>query len=55
MNEVKMLDLAHNLNYALKLQFINRIKKRGKINSDEKYRLKDEIDSKEEKSKGGYA
>ena len=54
MNKVKRLDLAQNLNYALKLQFINRIKKRGKINSDEKLRLKDEIDSKEGKSKGGY-
>ena len=37
MIEVKKLDLAQTLNYAMTLPFIERMEKNGKINSDEKY------------------
>merc|ERR1712089_90541 len=40
-----------NLEYALTLQFIDRLEKEGKISSDERMRLKDEIETKEGKSK----
>ena len=40
MAEVKKVDLAANLNYALTLQFMDRLEKDGKISSDERMRLK---------------
>ena len=49
--EVKKVDLAANLNYAMTLQFMDRLEKEGKISSDERIRLKDEIETKEGKSK----
>ena len=54
-NEVKKGDLAQNLTYALTLQFIDRMEKNGKINSDEKHRLKDDIETKEGNPKVGDA
>ena len=51
MAEVKKLDLANNLNFAMMLQFMERLEKSGKISSDEKMRLKDEIETKEGKPK----
>ena len=49
MAEVKKLDLATNLNYAMMLQFMERLEKNGKISSDERMRLKDEIETREGK------
>ena len=51
MAEVKKMDLAANLNFALTLQFMERLEKSGKLSSDEKMRLKDEIETKEGKPK----
>merc|ERR1712115_212034 len=51
MTETKKVDLAAKLDYALTLQFIDRLEKEGKISSDERMRLKDEIETKEGKSK----
>ena len=39
--ETKSLRLAERLDYALSLQFIDRLETGGKINSGEKIRLKD--------------
>ena len=49
--EVKKLDLATNLNFAMTLQFMERLEKNGKISSDERMRLKDEIETKEGRPK----
>ena len=49
MAEVKKIDLAANLDYAMTLQFMDRLEKNGKISSDERMRLKDEIETKEGK------
>ena len=49
MAEVRKLDLAANLNFAMTLQFIDRLEKNGIITGDEKMRLKDEIETKEGK------
>ena len=51
MAEVKKIDLAANLNFAMMLQFMERLEKNGKISSDERMRLKDEIETKEGKPK----
>ena len=51
MVEVKKLDLAANLNFAMTLQFMERLEKNGKISSDRRMRLKDEIETKEGKPK----
>ena len=51
MAEVRKLDLAANLNFAMTLQFMDRLEKNGKISSDERMRLKDEIETKEGKPK----
>ena len=51
MAEVKKLDLANNLNFTMTLQFMERLEKSGKISSNEKMRLKDEIEMKEGKPK----
>merc|ERR1712177_2478 len=50
MTETKKIDLAAKLDFALTLQFIDRLEKEGKISSDERMRLKDEIETKEGKS-----
>ena len=52
MVEVKKIDLANNLDYAMTLQFMDRLEKNGKISGDERMRLKDEIETKEGKPKG---
>jgi len=39
--EVRKVDLVTNLEYALSLQFVDRLEKSGKKNSIEKLRLKD--------------
>ena len=49
MAEVKKIYLAANLDYAMTLQFMDRLEKNGKISSDERMRLKDEIETKEGK------
>ena len=51
MAEVRKLDLAANLNFAMMLQFMDRLEKNGKLSSDERMRLKDEIETKEGKPK----
>ena len=51
MAEVRKLHLAVNLNFAMMLQFMERLEKNGKISSDERIRLKDEIETKEGKTK----
>ena len=51
MAEVRKLDLAANLNFAMTLQFMDRLEKNGKLSSDEKMRLKDEIETKEGRPK----
>ena len=53
MVEVKKLDLATNLNFAMKLQFIERLEKNGMISSDERMRLEDKIESEDGKLKDG--
>ena len=45
MVEVRKLDLAANLNFAMTLQFMERLEKNGKISSDERMRLKDGIET----------
>ena len=47
--------IQQKITYALKLQFIDRIERGGKMNSDEKHRIKDKIETKEEKSMVGDA
>ena len=47
MAEVRKLDLAANLNFAMKLHFMDRLEKNGKLSSDERMILKDEIKTKE--------
>ena len=51
MAEVKKIDLAANLNFAMMLQFIDRLEKNVKISVDERMRLKNEIKTKESKPK----
>lgn len=51
MAEVRKLDLAANLNFAMTLQFMDRLEKNGKLSSDEKMRLMNEIETKEGKPK----
>ena len=51
MTETKKVDLAAKLDYALTLQFMDRLEKEGKISSDERMRLKDEIETKEGRPK----
>ncbi len=51
MAEVRKLDLAANLNFAMTLQFMDRLEKNGKISCDERMRLKDQIETKEGKPK----
>ena len=49
--EAKKIDLGSNLDYAMTLQFVDRLEKDGKIGNDEKMRLIDEIETKEGKPK----
>ena len=51
MAEIKKLDLAANLNFAMTLQFMERLDKSGKISYNKNMRLKDEIEIKEGKPK----
>ena len=51
MAEIKKLKLATNLNFAMTLQFMERLEKSGKISSDERMILKDEIETKDGKPK----
>ena len=44
--EKKKIDLKDNLNFAMTLQFMERLEKNRKISSDERMRLKDEIETK---------
>ena len=37
MIEVEKLDLVQNLNYALTLQFVDKLEKDGKINKEKRY------------------
>ena len=41
MTEVEKIELAQNLNYALTLQFVDKLERDGKIKKEERYRLKD--------------
>ena len=52
MIEVEKLDLVQNLNYTLTLQFVDKLKKDGKTNKEERYRLKDEMETKKGRPKG---
>ena len=51
MAEVKKSDLAANLNFAMMLQFMERLEKNRKISSDERMRLKDKIETEDGKPK----
>ena len=51
MAEVKKLDLVNNLNFAMTLQFMERLEKSGKISYNKNMRLKDEIETKGGKPK----
>ena len=51
MEEVKKLDLAANMNFAITLQFMESLQKDGKISSDERMRLKDKIETGDGKPK----
>ena len=51
--EVKTLDLARRLKYALSSQFVDRLEEGGKINSTEKLRLKDILEDTEGNPKEG--
>ena len=53
MSEVKKLYSAANLNFAMTLQFIERLEKNGKISSDEGLRQKDTIKMADGKPKYG--
>merc|ERR1712101_99371 len=44
MTETKKIDLAAKLDFALTLQFIDRLEKEGKISSEERHRLLAEMD-----------
>ena len=46
MAEARKLDLAANMNFAMTLQFMDRLEKNRKLSSDEKMRLRDEIETK---------
>ena len=46
MMEVKSLRLVDRLEYALSAQFVERLKEGGKVNSSEKIRLKDILETK---------
>ena len=45
--KTKKLDLTQNIDFAMKLQFIERMEKSGKISSEERYRLKNVIEIKD--------
>ena len=51
--EVKNLDLAGRLEYALSAQFVDRLEESGKINSTEKLRLKDILEDADGNPKAG--
>jgi hypothetical protein len=51
--ETKKLKLAENLEYALGLQFVERLEAGGKINSGEKMRLKDVLEDVDGEPKAG--
>ena len=51
--EAEKVDLAKNLNYALSIQFVDRLEKGNKIDSGEKLRLKDVIENSNGKPKLG--
>ena len=53
MTEVEKLNLVQNLNYTLTLLFVDRLDRDEQINKDDKYQLKDEIETKEGKLKVG--
>jgi len=43
--EVSRMDVVTNLEYAMSLQLVDRLEKSGKINSSEKLRVKDVIET----------
>ena len=47
MTDVEKIDLVQNLNYALTLQFVDKLERDEKKNKEERYRLKDEMETKE--------
>ena len=53
MTETEKLKLAENLKYALGLQFMERLKAGGKINSGEKMRLNDVLEDVDGEPKAG--
>ena len=53
MTDIEKIYLAQNLIYALTLQFVDRLERDGKINKEEKYRLKDEMETKEGRPRVG--
>ena len=53
MAEIEKVKLAQNLNYAMGLQFLDRIEKCGKINNIEKMRLKDFLEDEDGKPREG--
>ena len=53
MKETKIMGLVRNLECALSLQFLDRLEKNGKIDSDDKHRLKDTIETKDRQPRDG--
>ena len=44
-NSFKKIDQAQNFMYVLTIQFVDRMEKNSKINSEEKHRLMDQIET----------
>ena len=51
--EMKKINLANNLDYAMSLQFLERLKKSGKLNAVEKKMLRDILEDADGNPKAG--
>ena len=51
--EMKKINLANNLDYAMGLQFLERLQKSGKVNAVEKKMLRDILEDEDGKPKEG--
>merc|ERR1712030_187114 len=51
--EIENVNLAARIQYAMSAQFVDRLEENGKLNATEKLRLKDILEDKDGKPKGG--
>ena len=51
--EMKKIKLANNLDYAIGLEFLERLEKSGKVNAVEKKILRDILEDADEKPRAG--